>query len=589
MRILGLNSPVSLPPAIPGGQEHHLNDGSAALLDNGSVVFAAIEERHSRVRYSSGFKQTLAAAWTSYSSRLSAVDAVAFSSCCGPVWSGDAHRYYVRQLLKAALPEARTPSRVIFVGHHASHASLGFMLSGFDEALVAVVDGFGNLIDDTGWNHENWWLGQFERHSYYRCYRLADGRFSMQLIARDADGADEIGLGELYGSLTHFCGYTSYQHAGTVMALSAFGRPVEQSNTRIVQLSGSKLAIPIANNHPRKAEMLADYIADAGYGHFAAQHKPVGSTQTSYCDIVASVQSQLEEGLVSRLTTLAEQHGLQNIVVSGGVALNCLAMGRLARSFGGSVFVPPAPGDTGQALGNAIWAGYCTESPLSDSLKQRFQPTDEPLWGIPASDKSVKETLEYVRTVEGIRVIEVKSRRHQAQIAAEALAEGKLVATCLGRSEYGPRALGARSILADPRDRSMVEKVNRFKQREPFRPFAPAIMEEHVLEYFQAKVDSPFMSFALPLRAEQRDRVAAVAHADGTARLQTVAHDSPSPLRLILEEFDKLTGVPVLLNTSFNRKGEAMVESAELAAGVFLNSQIDMLLLDGYVIVQSPV
>lgn len=585
MRILGLNSPVSLPPVAPGAPGHALNDGGAALLDNGSIIFAAIEERHSRERYSSGFNRSLAAASSLYSSSLSALDAVAFSSCCGPVWEGRSCKEYIRQLLQISLPDCHSP-KIVFVGHHASHASLGFMLSGFQEALVAVVDGFGNLLNDAGWTPENWWHGSFERHSYYRCRRLDDGRFSMQLLARDAIGIDEIGLGELYGSLTHFCGYSSYQHAGTVMALSAFGKPQINSN-RLVSVADGSIRIPLPNNHPQKAGVLAKFFSEAGYGDFTAQCKQVDISQSAYCDIVATIQTQLEEGLASRLTALAGQHGLQNIVVSGGVALNCLAMGRLARTFGGGLFVPPAPGDTGQALGNAIWAAYCVDSPVTGSPTDSLKTIAAPFWGISQTEASIQKTVSAARMLEGLDVIEVKSLRQQAAIAAQALADGKLVATCLGRSEYGPRALGARSVLADPRSLVMAEKVNRFKQREPFRPFAPAILEEYVAEYFQATISSPFMSFALPFRESQIHNVPAVAHADSTARLQTVAAGSASPLRLILEEFNKLTGVPLLLNTSFNRKGEPMIEGVEEALDSFAGSFLDMLLVDGFILMKK--
>jgi carbamoyltransferase len=560
-----------------------LADGGAALLDNGSIVFAAIEERYSRVRYSNGFTQSLANASKIYGSELCPIDAVAFSSCCGPLWNGKIHQKYVSQLIQSALPDFSTP-KIVFVGHHASHVSLGFMLSGFDEALVAVVDGFGNLLDDTGWDRKNWWNGPFERHSYYRCLRLDDGRFSMQLLARDAAGVDEIGLGELYGSLTHFCGYTSYQHAGTVMALAAFGSSENSQAKRFVLAEQDKLQVQIHNNHPHKAEEFACYLAETASYRLPVCLHPAGAADTAYCNIVATVQAQLEEGLTHRLTNLADMHGLKNIVVSGGVALNCLAMGKLARNFGGSVFVPPAPGDTGQALGNAIWAACCIDSQLSGQSLQPFTATGAPFWGLPASEASCKKAADAARMLEGIDIVEVKSLEQQAQIAARALSEGKLVATCLGRSEYGPRALGARSVLADPRNREMVEKVNRFKQREPFRPFAPSILAEHAAEYFQSAVDSPYMSFALPLRSELIESIPAIAHADGTARLQTVAADSPSPLRMILEEFYRLTGVPLLLNTSFNRKGEPMVETVEEALTVFKHSNLYFLLLSNQLV-----
>jgi carbamoyltransferase len=301
-----------------------------------------------------------------------------------------------------------------------------------------------------------------------------------------------------------------------------------------------------------------------------------------HCDVVCAFQDQLTTALCARLLRLAEDQKADAIVVTGGVAMNCLAMGELQRRFGGKVFIPPAPSDTGQGLGNAVWASSCISSPCFSPEEGQLDLPDAPFWGVPCNE--ISPATMRLASHHGLVVIENHSERDQFHTAAQALADGRLVAIAMGRSEYGPRALGRRSVLADPRDPQSPLRVNRFKQREAYRPFAPAILQEHVSDYFEWRVDSPFMSFAVNASSGARERIPAVIHADGTARVQTVAKDSHSPLRPILEHFYRLAGVPVLVNTSFNRKGEPMVETPTEAVNAFIHSELDLLLLNGVTI-----
>lgn len=576
MRVLGLNSPYALPPEQSGGIPHLLNDGGAALVEDGEVLFAAIEERHTRTRYAGGFTACIDKA----SDMSDNIDAIAFSSCCGPRWSVAEAASYLRSALSPAF--FTNNPEIVVVGHHESHAAQGFVLSGYQRAIVAVLDGFGNLIEPDESRHAPWWQGRYERQSYYLAERNELGRFSLKLVGRDADQEGQIGLGELYGALTHFCGYDSYQHAGTIMALSAFGKPFAKE--WFVKLDGKTMSCMLPNVHHRAAEAFAELLASHGMADAKARPKPVDKSDKSCCDIVAQVQIELTESLKTHLLSLAVRHNADRLVVTGGVALNCLAMGSLAQAFPGKVFVPPAPSDTGQALGNALWAMCSENSPLADKLCQPLRISNSPFWGISHSPNAILEALKLVQGVKALQIRPVASQGEQTLIAAEALSHGKIVATCLGRAEYGPRALGGRSILADPRNIDSIAKVNAFKQRESFRPFAPAILSEYVADYFPAQLESPFMSFALPFRDGRELLVPAVVHVDKTARFQTVSVDSGSTLRHILENFNRLTNTPLLLNTSFNRKGEPMVETPEEAVKTFICSHLDMLLLDGFLL-----
>jgi len=586
MKILGINSGLSLPNSYPGAYgSHYLNDGSASLLINGQVNFAAIEERHTRSRYAGGFKSSLKYWQEQTGMNPLEVDAIAFSSCCGPKWTEERD---VIEFLKSEfagsglISKIKTP-RVVIVDHHDSHAALGFMLSGFDRALVSTIDGFGNIINSDGWDPKEWWNGSFERNSYYVAERK--GRyFVLNKIAGDATDKDEIGIGELYSYLTHFCGWHSYQHCGTVMALSAFGDSASYPGVKFIRSVNEHLKVLLPNNHPCSAETFQKFLIANNIALKAMSSKTVEPEDKEYCNLISKVQKELESAITSKLTGLAEKYNLENIVVTGGVALNCLAIGALASAFKGNVFVPPAPSDTGQSLGNAIWAAYCDTSPVHEDSQFHLNNANAPFWGIPCSAQQVKSALELLSHDKSITIKEITSISDGFDYAARALSEGALVATCIGRAEYGPRALGGRSVLADPRKTDMAQKVNSFKKREIFRPYAPSILFEYVEEYFTVPVNSPYMSFAVPLTDIAKQRIPAVVHADGTARVQTVEQESSSPLRPILESFNELTGVPVLINTSFNRKGEPIVETPIDAVNTFLDSTLDVLLLDNYII-----
>jgi carbamoyltransferase len=591
MRILGLNMSYSLPKeATPTGLRHHLSDGSAALVEDGAIAFAAIEERHTRRRYEGGFGNTVCRFWECEGNITpSPVDAIAISSCCGPRWT--ASQDVVDEIEEGLPPGLWTPTKgplpkLLVVDHHESHAALGFALSGAEKALVAVLDGFGNLIDPEDWNPDQWWRGSFQRHSYYLATRT-EGGFHLKLVSRDAEGLDDVGFGEAYRAITHFCGWRSYQQAGSAMALAAYGDPARFAGIPFIQCDDRGIVCGLPNEHPNPIGVIEDILRR----HGTSVQPLVGRTATpaddDHCAVVRAVQDQLVESLCTRLLGLADSHEIETIVVSGGAAMNCLAMGQLQRRFRGRIFVPPAPSDTGQGLGNAIWAAHCTSSPLFRPDGPALDTHSAPFWGIPAN--GVAKAVRRLRQHENIRVEEDLSPQEHLAQAARLLAEGRLVAVAMGRSEYGPRALGRRSVLFDPRCPDAAEQVNRFKRRESYRPFAPAILEEHVDDFCAWSVHSPFMSFAVEIKPNARARIPGVLHADGTARIQTVGPQSDSPLRVILEAFHSITGVPVLLNTSFNRKGEPMVETPFEAVDAFLNSPLDALLLDGLTITKNNI
>jgi carbamoyltransferase len=289
-------------------------------------------------------------------------------------------------------------------------------------------------------------------------------------------------------------------------------------------------------------------------------------------DLAWRVQHDTEEILLKRAIWLREMTGAKNLVMAGGVALNCVANGRILREAGyDNIWVQPACGDDGIAIGTAYYGHLALKkAPRKFVMKHAY-----------LGRKYSQEQVEKAASELVVR-IQTKAPRSDdvCRDAAKLLAEGKIFGWFQGSSEFGPRALGNRSIIADPRTADMRDRLNKVvKHRQAFRPFAPIVLEERAAEIFEEYAESPFMLLALAVKPEWKDRIPAVVHVDGTARLQTVRADTNPMLYRLLKEFDELTGVPVLVNTSFNVKGEPIVETPEDAINCFLGTRMDCLVL----------
>ncbi len=588
MNIFGINSGRSAPPRVDSEKVRHLADGGAALLCEGKIVCAAIEERFTRTRYSGGFQKSGVACLAQGKLHLSDLDAVGHSTCCDVAWSdpddvladiaeswtGIYPRDYVYEALRG---------KVYTINHYESHAALAFIGSGFPRALVAVIDGMGNRYDDGRDFHieADWWRGSFQRHAYYLC-EWRSGRIHFEKVHEDACGVDEIGLGELYRSVTHFLGWSTYQHAGKTMALASFGDFSHLDGVRLVDFEPPYTTrVPITNNHEQPVQQIAEAIRRAGYSVPQLGTKPGSPESPFLCDVAALLQHQLEAALLPAVIGLAEAHGVGNVVFGGGVALNCVALGKIAASRPDlCLYVPPAPADTGQALGNALWLAYAANSPVVE--QNRPQPIASAALGVEYSQGEIDAAVaDFLARVSDIVAEKVDDQATLADRIVQDLAAGKVVGLRQGRAEYGPRALGQASILADPRSIETHDRVNAYKRREPFRPYAPSILAEYVPEYFEIDTPSPFMSFAGLIRQEKRHEIPAVVHVDGSARYQSVGPDSGF-YRLLLEAWHCHSGVPVLLNTSFNQNGEPIVETPTDALTCFARSGLPVLVLGNW-------
>jgi carbamoyltransferase len=465
-------------------------------------------------------------------------------------------------------------NKVVTISHHLAHAYSAFAVCPFDEGVVMVVDGVGSYCSDISekFPHSNGVppLAR-ESESYYRF-----GGSKIEALKKVWMGptrgflSDEFynmaGLGALYSRVSSYI-FADWNKCGEVMGLAPYGHPNQIKP--LLEIKDGELEV-------------FDWVDD-----FRQPWLPNGEekweaspSMQHWKDMAWRVQDDTEKVLLERAIWLRETIGARNLCIAGGVALNCVANGRIVREAGfDNVWIQPAAGDDGVAIGCAYYGHLAIQNrPRSFVMNHAYL-------GIDYDDEDIRDATDrwLVRT-ETINTHSENIVRDTAKV----LAEGAVVGWFQGRSEFGPRALGNRSILADPRKAEMKDILNsRVKHRQAFRPFAPIVLAERSREIFEGEEESPFMLLAKRVRRDWRDRVPAIVHVDGSARVQTVRRDTNELLHRLLEEFDALTGVPVLLNTSFNVKGEPIVEAPDDAMECFLSTGIDYLVLHDRLIAKS--
>jgi carbamoyltransferase len=444
--------------------------------------------------------------------------------------------------------------KIVEVRHHDAHAAI-FFVSPFEEATVLVMDGYG---DETAQSAYTGYGNRLERV-------WQSGFFDS--------------LGMLYTAVSQHLGFKLFEE-GTVMALAAAGGTTYTEKFReLVHLEpdgGFSINRDFISydthglNRPFKERFI-----DA-FGPRRERNEPLGDRHR---DLAFALQSTIEETIVHIVRDLSKRYPSRNLCVTGGVGLNCVANARILRDTDyQSVWVPPCASDSGAPLGSALWHHHQTlRQPRCFELTHAF-------YGTGYSDAEIVRDLQQA----GLAYDRMEECDLLAKVAAD-LAMGKIVGWFQGRSEIGPRALGNRSILADPRDAKMKERINaRVKHREPFRPFAPAVLVEMAAEFFEIDQSDPFMTMAPRVRIEKAQMIPAAVHFDGTARIQTVDRASNPRFYGLIKEFAELTGVPVILNTSFNRQ-EPIVASPAEAISCYLRTQMDVLVLgDFYVTDRKP-
>jgi carbamoyltransferase len=569
-------------------------DSAACLIRDGAIVAAAEEERFRRVKHWAGFpgaaiRYCLEAAGIGLAdvehvalnqdSKANLGRKIAYALAARPDLGFVLERLRNRRerdgvelQLARACPGAAFRGRVHAVEHHVAHLSSAFHASPFEEAVVVSVDGFGDFASAA------WGVGRG--------------------TAIDVDERVYFphSLGIFYQALTQLVGFPDYGDEYKVMGLAPYGQPVYLDAMRqIVRLEeggGFRLDPDCFRHHRERVEHEWDDGAPAFGPLYApamtgllgpARAKGEPLTQR-HRDLARSAQAMYEEAFFHLLNALHARHPLAAVAIAGGCGMNSVANGKVTRMTPfRDVYVPPAAGDAGGALG-AAWSVW------HELGGARAPPMRHAYWGPQYGDDAIRAVLEARRAdvaAAGCTVTRVDDEGELCRRTAAAIAGGEVVGWFQGRMEWGPRALGNRSIVCDPRRADMKEILNRkIKRRESFRPFAPSILREAVPDWFEQDGDVPFMGQVYPLRAERRAQVPAVTHVDGSGRLQTVEREANPRYHALIEAFRDLTGVPMVLNTSFN-ENEPVVCRPDEALDCFLRTRMDVLVLGRHVVARS--
>lgn len=461
---------------------------------------------------------------------------------------------------------------IVPIRHHDAHAASAFFVSPFDDAAVLVVDGLGSWGIDVPPGEEPHYLLTLQdaMAEVQSVYRATGSELTLlrRTVTTDTYG---MGIGAFYAMATMYLGFGELE-AGKVMGLAAYGNGKVPFKDEIFTNFGGELLIETGK---RKFDA-PEHLNYFGRKFFAGipSRKSSEPLKKGHAAIASFVQHQTEDAMLLLAKNLYNMTRSPNLCIAGGVALNCLANRVILDESGfNNMFIQPASSDTGIPLGCALYGCHVLRK-----MPRKFFMKDAFL-GKEYSDNEISRAL---KNYGGTSCARSKDVFHRA--AAE-LAKGKIIGWFQGKSELGPRALGHRSILADPRDPKMKEKLNRHvKHREPFRPYAPAVLEEYAAEYFDLPVQSPFMLLSARVREEKKNSIPAVTHVDGTARVQTVNKKDNPGLYDIIQEFYRITSVPLILNTSFNTVGVPIVETPENALNCFLKTGMDILIMDKFLV-----
>ena len=575
------------------------HDSAACLLKNGDIIAAAQEERFSRVKHDSSYPFNAIEFVLNYSNlKLNEVSQIVFFekpflkferlletyvafaprgfisfSKAMPIWIKE--KLFQKNLLFNKLKQHdknyRSDKNIFFSDHHLSHAASAFYPSPFDKAIVLTADGVGEWATTT----------------------VAIGNGNKLDVKKEIHFPHSIGL--LYSAFTYYAGFKVNSGEYKLMGLAPYGNPIYEDKI--------KKLIDIKNDGTfRLDQRYFDYATGLTMTndkfHNLFGQKPRNSINEKitqfHMDIAASIQKITEEVMIKLAKSLRKEYDIKNLCLAGGVALNCVANGKILKEkIYDKIWIQPAAGDAGGSLGAALALWYLDQKNqripnLNDNMKGSFLGPEYSQNQIEKDLKSIGanfETLDYKNLINK---------------ASEYLSLGHAIGWFQGRMEFGPRALGNRSILADPRSHKMQQNLNlKIKYRESFRPFAPSILKKDLPEWFDINIDSPYMLFVAKINSDkkiynedqnkklfgfeklniQRSKIPAVTHVDYSARIQTVDKDTNKIFYDLLSEFKEKTQCPVLVNTSFNVRGEPIVNSPLEAFNCFMGTELDYLVI----------
>lgn len=554
-------------------------DSAAALVSSRGIEAVAAEERFTREKATGSFPvNAIQFCLNKASLNETDIDFIAHGFAYTPfrrwfeasdftqkqfreVYSRDAQLRTIQDHLGSANEWDR---KFVEVPHHLAHAASAFYLSGFEESLILVADGMGEIHSTT----------------------IAAGKDNKIKIIRQVEAVHSLGI--LYGVFTYYLGFEHGLDEYKVMGLAPYGNAARyfSSVMELIRLKeDGTYTIPILfRNSTLEQRETYEGTLQILESMFGPRREPGSDIEQNHKDVAAALQMALQACLMHILRHFKKETGLSKLCMAGGVALNCTANGLIYRSrLFQNIFIQPAAGDDGTALGAALY--------LTHNQKEELSPTEKmklPLWGPAYDSRRIEQALQ----LNGVEYRRYESFELLAQEIAKRLAQGEVVASFRGAMEFGPRALGNRSILADPRNPEMRARINRLvKKREDFRPFAPAVAAEAASKFFNIVPgeESTFstMLFVTQVLQPYRERLPAVTHVDGSARVQTVSVENHPQFWMLLNEFGKLTGFPILLNTSFNVKGQPIVCSPEEAVETFLSAHLDAMAIEDYLVTRK--
>jgi carbamoyltransferase len=566
-------------------------DSSAAIVKDGKLIAAIEEERLNRIKHWAGLpvqaiRFCLKEAGIRFTDlehvainldpKVNRLKRLAFLLKSRPDPRLVVERLRKRTLTKSlgqslgeAFPDEAMNAQVHHIEHHLAHIASSYLCSPFKDSVNVSVDGFGDFASAA------WGMG-------------TDGQMSI-----DGRVYFPHSLGMFYSALTQYLGFPHFGDEYKVMGLAPYGQPTMMDKMRQivrVQSDGTfELGLDYFRHHREKVPYSWDngspevgtLFAPALEELLGPMRKKDEPLEQKHRDLARSIQAMYEEAFFALVNTLHKRYGNDNITLSGGCAMNSVANGKVKRMTPfKNVYIQSAAGDAGGAIGAALVAAQ----QLGE--KQRFHMSHA-YYGPHFDDAEFKALLdgEAERLKEaGCEVIEFKDNANLCRGTAQAISEGKVIGWFQGRLEWGPRALGNRSILGDPRRANMKDILNeKIKRRESFRPFAPSILREEVLSWFEEEADVPFMMQVFQVREEKRSVIPATTHADGSGRLQTVHQDTNPLYYQLISAFKELTGVPIVLNTSFN-ENEPVVCHPREALECFLRTKMDVLVLGSWMV-----
>lgn len=570
-------------------------DSAAALVIDGNLVAAAEEERFRRIKHWAGFptesiKFCLAQAGVT----LDAVDAIAINTDPSAA-RGQRLLYAIKKRpslsliveklkarharlgalehLQSAFPEQRYSGKFLPIEHHLAHLASAFDCSPFERALAVSIDGFGDFASGA--------------------YGVGAGTGLNAKLNIDGHAYFPHSLGIFYQAMTQYLGFMNYGDEYKIMGLAPYGKPIFIDQVRNLLAHNTSGNYELNLDYFRHHTDSLNYQWEDGSPKFdrlysakmlellGPQRDPNSALTQSDKDLAASVQFIYEESLFAFLNALHRKYGIDDLALAGGCAQNSVANGKITSNTPfKNIYVAASGADAGGAIGAALVGARTLGQPRTRAVEHAYLgpefSNDDCKAAIDACANEIK--------AEGVSIRLVAEESTLCELVVRRITLGHVIGWFQGRMEFGPRALGNRSILADPRRNDIKDILNaKIKRRESFRPFAPSILREYVLEWFVEDVSVPFMAQVLPIRPEKRAEIPAVTHVDGSGRLQTVRQlDNPRYYKLI-DTFRNVTGVPILLNTSFNENEPVVCRPAE-ALACFLRTKMDVLVLGDWLL-----